>query len=62
MKDPNKPYLDKEFKELAEKVGLLNPNLEYHTADGTRFYIERMLQTYSIELKNISELKNEILP
>ena len=51
MKDPNKPYLDKEFRELAEKVGLLNPNLEYHTADGTRFYIDYMLQQYSIELK-----------
>jgi hypothetical protein len=47
MKDANKPYLDKEFRELAEKVGLLNPNLEYHTSDGTRFYIDRMLQEYS---------------
>jgi hypothetical protein len=41
--------LDKEFRELAEKVGLLKP--EYHTADGTRFYIDRMLQQYSMELK-----------
>ena len=49
MPDVNKPYLDKEFKELAEKVGLLAP--AYHTGDGTRFYIDRMLQMYSLELK-----------
>jgi len=49
MNDVNKPYLDKEFKELAEKVGLLTP--AYHTDDGTRFYIDRMLQMYSLELK-----------
>jgi hypothetical protein len=49
MKDPNKPYLDKEFRELAEKVGLLTP--AYHTDNGTRFYIDRMLQEYSLELK-----------
>ena len=49
MTDVNKPYLDKEFKELAEKVGLLTP--AYHTDDGTRFYIDRMLQMYSLELK-----------
>lgn len=51
MKDPNKPYLDKEFRKIAEEVGLLNPNLEYHTKDGTRFYIDYMLQQYSLKLK-----------
>ena len=49
MNDVNKPYLDKEFKELAEKVGLLTP--AYYADDGTRFYIDRMLQMYSLELK-----------
>ena len=51
MTDPKQSYLDNEFKVIAEKVGLLNPNLEYHTADGTRFYIDRLLQLYSVELK-----------
>ena len=49
MKDPNKPYLDKELLKIAEEVGLLKP--EYHTKDGTRFYIDRMLQEYSLKLK-----------
>jgi hypothetical protein len=48
MNDVNKPYLDKEFKELAEKVGLLTP--AYHTDDGTRFYIDRRLQLFAKEL------------
>jgi hypothetical protein len=48
MNDVNKPYLDKEFKELAEKVGLLTP--AYHTDDGTRFYIDRRLQMFAKEL------------
>ena len=47
MNDVNKPYLDKEFKELAEKVGLLAP--AYHTGDGTRFYIDRRLQMFAKE-------------
>ena len=49
LTEQDKPYLDKEFKELAEKVGLIAP--AYHTGDGTRFYIDRMLQMYSLELK-----------
>jgi len=56
LAEQDKPYLDKEFKELAEKVGLIAPadfagDGHYYTGDGTRFYIDRMLQMYSLELK-----------
>jgi len=56
LAEQDKPYLDKEFKELAEKVGLIAPadfagDCHYYTGNGTRFYIDRMLQMYSLELK-----------
>ena len=56
LAEQDKPYLDKEFKELAEKVGLIAPayhtgDCHYYTGTGTRFYIDRMLQMYSLELK-----------
>ena len=52
MKDnPKTPYLDDKFKKIAEKVGLISLLLKHYTSDGTRFYIDRMLQQYSIELK-----------
>jgi len=56
LAEQDKPYLDKEFKKLAEKVGLIAPadfagDGHYYTGNGTRFYIDRMLQMYSLELK-----------
>ena len=56
--NPNKPYLEKEFKELAKQAGLFGieeetkdgvifHELQYHTKNGTRFYIDYMLQKYS---------------
>ena len=51
MNDTKKPYLDAEFKKLAEKVGLISPLLRHYTDDGTQFHIDYMLQQYSIELK-----------
>ena len=55
LAEQDKPYLDKEFKELAEKVGLIAPadfagDGHYYTGNGTRFYIDRRLQMFAKEL------------